>query len=150
MTLPAEAAPRDPGVAGKILIAIGKVLVFVLLGPLVGGIVTIVGLVAFGMDLAKPGDAGMVIAAMMLYGLWMAYPIGALPAAIVGAVIGFADVFWRETTFSFAVLLGLATGVGWALLFGEAEQELLRILVLASCLVATVLCWKATRWGRRA
>jgi hypothetical protein len=130
--------------------AIGKVLVFVLLGPLIGGIVTIVGLVAFGMDLAKPGDAGMVIAAMMLYGLWMAYPIGALPAAIVGAVIGLADVFWRETTFSFAVLLGLATGVGWALLFGEAEQELLRILVLVSCLVATVLCWKATRWGRRA
>ena len=150
MTVPAEAASRDRGVAGKILMAIGKVLVFVLLGPLLGGIVTIVGLVAFGMDLAKPGDAGMVIAAMMLYGLWMAYPIGALPAAIVGAVIGFADVFWRETTFSFAVLLGLATGVGWALLFGEAEQELLRILVLVSCLVATVLCWKATRWGRRA
>ncbi len=149
MTVPAEAASRDPGVGGKILTAIGKVLVFVVLGPLIGGIVTIVGLVAFGMDLAKPGDAGMVIAAMMLYGLWMAYPIGALPAVIVGAIIAFSDAFWRETTFSFAVMLGLATGVGWALVFGEAEQELLRILVLVSCLVATVLCWKATRWGRR-
>jgi len=150
MTVPAEAASRDPGVGGKMLTAIGKVLVFVLLGPLIGGIVTIVGLVAFGMDLAKPGDAGMVIAAMMLYGLWMAYPIGALPAVIVGAVIAFSDAFWRETTFSFAVMLGLAAGVGWALMFGKAEQELLRILVLVSCLVATVLCWKATRWGRRA
>jgi hypothetical protein len=150
MTVPAEAASRVSGVGGKILTAIGKVLVFVLLGPLIGGIVTIVGLVAFGMDLDKPGDAGMVIAAMMLYGLWMAYPIGALPAVIVGAVIAFSDAFWRETTFSFAVMLGLAAGVGWALMFGEAEQEVLRILVLVSCLIATVLCWKATRWGRRA
>lgn len=149
MTVPAEAASRAPGVGGRILTAIGKVLVFVLLGPLIGGIVTIVGLVAFGMDIGTPGDAGMVIAAMMLYGLWMAYPIGALPAVIVGAVIAFSDAFWRETTLSFAAMLGLAAGVGWALLFGEAEQELLRILVLVSCLVATVLCWKATRWGRR-
>jgi hypothetical protein len=101
------------------------------------------------MDLAKPGDAGMVIAAMMLYGLWMAYPIGALPAAFVGGVIAFSDAFWRETTFSFAVMLGLAAGAGWALMFGEAEQGLLRILILVSCLIATVLCWKATRWGRR-
>jgi hypothetical protein len=46
-------------------------------------------------------------------------------------------------------MLGFAAGVGWALMFGEAEQELLLILVLVSCLLATVLCWKATRWGRR-
>jgi hypothetical protein len=149
MTMPAGAAPSERAIASRLLTAIGKVIVFVLLGPLIGGIITIIGLVAFGMDTGKPGDAGMVIAAMMLYGLWMAYPIGALPAAIVGAAIAFSDAFWRETTLTFAVLFGLASGVGWSLMFNEAENELLRILVVVSCLVATVLCWKATRWGRR-
>jgi hypothetical protein len=150
MTAPAEIAPQASGIGSRLLMAIGKTIVFVLLGPLIGGIITIVGLVVFGMEVDKPGDAGMVIAAMMLYGLWMAYPIGALPAATVGAVIGFSDAFWRETTFLSAAVLGLASGVAWSLTFSDAENELLRILVVVSSLVATLLCWQATRWGRRA
>src|SRR4029077_16997076 len=69
------------------------VLVFALLGPLIGGAITIVGYVVFGFHITMPGEGGGAIPAALTYGLWLAYPIGLVPAAGVGAIIAVRDRF---------------------------------------------------------
>jgi hypothetical protein len=145
----AEPAPRRASGANRILRAILTVAVFALLGPVAGAAVTIVGFVLFGFGPISFSDAGLAMLAMTSYGLWIAYPVGILPAAGVGAVVALLDAFWRETGLLIALLIGIAGGVLWALVAAKGSNRLFDALVIASCVLATLLCWWLTRPLRR-
>ena len=122
------------------------VLVFALLGPLIGGAITIVGYVTFGFHITMPGEAGWAILAMMIYGLWLAYPIGLIPAAGVGGIIAVRDRF-GGSSLAEAALIGGGIGVLWALFVsGKNYGNLFTVLVIVASLVAAVICWKLTRF----
>jgi hypothetical protein len=130
----------------------GVVLLFAVLGPVVGGIVVIAGL-GIWIGYPSPGDALAVMLTMMIYGLFVSYWMGAIPALLAGAVIGFMDAFRGGTTLAFAAALGAAMGIGWTVMMGggtEAEQVVLHVLVVLASAVATIVCWLATRWRARA
>ena len=125
------------------------VLVFALLGPLIGGAVTIVGYVIFGFHITLPGEAGWAILAALIYGIWLAYPIGLIPAAGVGAIIAVRDRF-GGSSLAEAALIGGGIGVLWALFVsGKNYGNLFTVLVIIASLVAAAICWKLTRWLRR-
>jgi hypothetical protein len=136
----------------RVLHLFGVMLLFLLLGPLAGGIVVITGLgIWIGLS-SSPGDTLAVILAMMIYGLWASYMMGALPALLAGAVVGFMDAFRGGTSLGFAAALGAVMGIGWAMMMGgggETEQVLLHVLVVLASVVATIACWAATRWRAR-
>jgi hypothetical protein len=125
------------------------VLVFALVGSLIGGAITIVGYVIFGFHITVPGQAGWMILAAMIYALWRAYPIGLVPAAGVGAIIAVRDRF-RGSSLAEAALIGGGIGVLWALFVsGRDYGNLFTVLVIIASLVAAAACWKLTRWLRR-
>ena len=145
----AESAPRRASGANRIVRAVLTVAVFALLGPVAGAAVTIAGFVLFGFGPISFSDAGLAMLGLTAYGLWVAYPIGILPAAGVGAVVALLDAFWRETDLLIALVIGIAGGVIWALVAAKGENRLFDSLVIASCIVATPLCWWLTRPFRR-
>jgi len=125
------------------------VLVFALLGPLIGGAITIVGYVVFGFHITMPGEVGWAILAALIYGLWLAYPIGLVPAAGVGAIIAVRDRF-GGSSLAEAALIGGGVGVLWAVFVsGKDYGNLFTVLVIIASLVAAAVCWKLTRWLRR-
>jgi hypothetical protein len=125
------------------------ILVFAFLGPLIGGAVTIARYVIFGLHISVPGEAGWAILAMMIYGLWLAYPIGVVPAAGVGAIIAVRDRF-GGSSLAEAALIGGGIGVLWALFVsGTNYGNLFTVLVIIASLIAAVVSWKLTRWLRR-
>ncbi len=148
---PAATAP-EVSAGRKFLHVLGVTALFGLLGPLVGGFVTIAGL-GIWIGFPSPGDIAMAILAMMLYGLWIAYPMGFVPAVLVGAVIGYMDAYRGGAGFSFAVALGAAMGVGWNMMMGDGsdlQTNVVHILIGFACVAATITCWLATRWRRPA
>lgn len=145
----ATPAPGRPSGAKRVLRALLTVAVFALLGPVAGAAVTIVGFVLFGFGPISFSDAGLAMLAMTSYGLWIAYPVGIVPAAGVGAVVALLDAFWRETGLPVALVIGVVGGVLWALVAATGANRLFDILVIVSCILATLLCWWLTRPLRR-
>jgi hypothetical protein len=148
-TLPTAPPGRSSG--RRVLHLFSTALLFLLLGPLVGGIVVITG---FGIWIggSSPGDALAVILTMVIYGLWASYVLGALPAAIAGVVIGYMDAFRGGATLPLAIGLGAVIGIGWSMMTGvgqEMEQVILHVLIVLASVAATVVCWFATRWRTR-
>ena len=99
------------------------VLVFALLGPLIGGAITIVGYVIFGFHITLPGEAGWAILAALIYGLWLAYPIGLVPAAGLGAIIAVRDRF-GGSSLAEAALIGGGIGCSGRCSFPERTMEI--------------------------
>lgn len=122
------------------------VVIFALVGPLVGGGITIAGYLIFGFHITAPGAAGWALLFAMVYGLWLAYPIGLIPAAGSGAIIAVRDRF-GGSSLSEAALIGGGIGLLWAL-FVTAKNygNLFTVLVIVGSLVASVVCWRLTRW----
>ena len=145
----AKPAPGRPSGAKRMLRAVLTVAVFALLGPVAGAAVTIAGFVLFGFGPISFSDAGLATLAMTSYGLWIAYPIGILLAAGAGAIVAVLDAFWRETGLPVALVIGIAGGGLWALVAAKGSNRLFDTLVIASCIVATPLCWWLTRPFRR-
>jgi hypothetical protein len=117
-------------------------------GPSLGGTVVIIGLGVW-MVPSSPSDALFVILAMMIYGLWISYVVGAVPALFAGLAIGLMDAFRGGASLAFAVGLGAAMGVGWSMMTlagREAEQIVIHLLIGLACIIATIVCWFATRW----
>jgi hypothetical protein len=122
-------------------------LIFALVGPIVGGLVTIAGLTLFGMNIWEPGDAMMVIGVMIIYGLWIAYPLGIVPAVIVGVLIGIKDIY-GGTRFWQAIILGVVAGLVWSRYAGSSAEwgkTFVTPVLVAAALIATIVCWRLTR-----
>lgn len=146
MSGPAEMAARPERRVGR---TVGRflltLLIFVLLGPLVGGIVTIFG-IAIGLFATAPvGDIAAIAMAMIIYGLWAAYPLGVIPAALVGLVIAIRDLY-GGTGWWFAFVVGTVAGLVFLYSAGEGREGIaVPVSFFAASLIATLACFGATR-----
>lgn len=135
-------------------------LVFVLVGPPVGAL-TFMGLIATA-GIAKPEgatamDAVWIMAFALIYAVPLSYLIGAIPAGIVGALIGGWRAWRGPMPWWGALGIGLTAGL-WLFNAGggpfpspvsegpERGSQVFRLLtMIATCLVPTMLCWALTR-----
>lgn len=125
------------------------VLIFAVLGPLVGGVIGLAGYIVFGFHITAPDQAGWAFLAMAIYGLWLAYPIGLVPAAGAGAIVAIRDRFGGGSLAE-AALIGGVIGVLWALyVSGRDYDNLFTVLLIIGSLIASAVCWRSTRWLRR-
>ncbi|MCB1489218.1 MAG: hypothetical protein KDJ88_17400 [Bauldia sp.] len=126
--------------------AILTVVVFACLGPLIGGLIAIVGVVIFGFEMTDPHMITATAGPMILYGLWLAYPTGLVPAIVAGAIVAAVDYSKPRVNALMAAAIGLAIGIVWLGLGGHRpEGDLAGNLIMIGCVVATVCCW----WLRR-
>jgi hypothetical protein len=141
--------PNRGRTVGRFIVTL---VIFALVGPIIGGLVTIAGLTLFGMNIWQPGDAMIVVATMMIYGLWIAYPLGIIPALVVGAVIAVKDIY-GGTPFGLAAVVGLIAGLIWSRVVGNDSdwgQTFFTPVLIAASLIATIVCWRLTRRRRQA
>ncbi|MEO8667762.1 MAG: hypothetical protein ABI399_04545 [Bauldia sp.] len=125
------------------------VAVFALIGPIVGGLVVMIGFTVFGLGIWKPEDAIWVMLAMIVYGLWASYPFGIIPAVSVGALVALKDMY-GGMSFGLACLFGAVAGAVWSQLAGGSDTaNFLFPTLVAAGLVGTVVCWRLTRGKRR-
>jgi hypothetical protein len=141
-------------------------LVFVLVGPPVGSLTFMGAFAAAGMTRAEGAtalDAVWIMLFAMIYAVPLSYLIGALPAAIAGAIIGGWRAWRGHVPWWTALAVGLAAGL-WLFAAGggpfpeptagnrERGWQAFRLFALvATCLVPTMLCWALTRSaGRKA
>lgn len=136
--------------------AVLVLLVFAVLGPLLGGIVGGIGLagaMVLGSDAATAGERvrGFLVTAPLfsLYGSVFAYWLGIVPALAAGAVIAWHEG-WRGPVTGFsAVLLGVAIGALYYMfseflaLEGGAYGASFGVLV---CVIPTYLLSRLVRW----
>ena len=133
-------------VALRVLITAG---LFGLLAPVIGALITIAGYLIFGFHVSLPGQAGWALLAGIGYGIWLEYPVGILPSAAVGVLVGLRDTVGPGTDIAFATIVGAAAGILWGLLPPDSPGGFFSYLVVASSIIATLACWKLTRWVRR-
>ncbi|MEO8667763.1 MAG: hypothetical protein ABI399_04550 [Bauldia sp.] len=116
---------------------------FIVLGPLVGWLVVVIGLMLRGV----PDDALHALPLSLAYG----YAIGAIPAAVAGFVVAVRDVLSRPVTPIFALALGAAVGAIWGVYLAStgAGYVYLGTLAFVGAIVATLACWWVTRGLRR-
>jgi hypothetical protein len=133
---PAAPPPRSP-----MMQAVVTMITFVIGGPLFGGIVAYGVLALYWSFAGGLTDAAMRFYAAMYETMWVTYFIGLAPAAIVGAIVAYADLRFGGTPFILAAALGVAAGLLWILVAGDALDNLLRATVLIVCLSATLVCW---------
>ncbi len=143
----------DPPMWRRLLRVLAVVLVFVAVGPPVGGLVFMpaVALAALGSE-AEMSSLLIITAFGLIYAVPFSYFIGALPAALTGCFVGVWLAFYGRMT----LLPALATGAGAGFLMASlSDRELLfsatgpidrqAVPIMASCLVATVVCWLIVR-----
>ena len=106
------ASPGGPWwrVALRVLITAA---LFGLLAPVIGALITIAGYLIFGFRVSLPGQAGWALLAGIGYGIWLEYPVGILPAAAVGALVGLRDTVDAGADIAFATIVGAAAGILW-------------------------------------
>lgn len=123
----------------------GTVAVFALIGPIVGGLVVMIGVTVFGLKIWNPEDAVWVLLAMIVYGLWAAYPFGIVPSLAVGALVAWKDIY-GGTSLALAALVGAVAGAIWGQ-FAEASgtANFLFPTLVAAGLIGTLVCWRLTR-----
>jgi hypothetical protein len=143
MTAIDEAPQRPPGRTA--LRFAGTVAVFALIGPMVGGLVVMIGFIVFGLEIRDPEGAFWVLLAMIVYGLWAAYPLGLVPALSVGALVALKDIY-GGTSFGLACLFGAVGGAIWGQFAeGSGTGYFLFPTLVAAGLIGTLVCWRLTR-----
>jgi hypothetical protein len=134
---------------GPLLRFIITVVIFALLLPGVGGVITILGYILLSFGVPSFTKAGMMMAGAMAYGLWLAYPIGLVAGGGMGAIVAARDRV-GGTTLAETGLLGAGAGLLWAIFAAKAhERGMFTWLVIAATFLATLLSWSLTRWLRR-
>jgi hypothetical protein len=127
-------------------------LVFLLVGPLVGWLVYAAGLFAYLPDkevnltyIAKSG-------VLFIVGLPLSYIIGGVPALIAGVLVAAARARPRPFPIAYPAALGAALALAFAFLFdrNESSAEMAPAwqydgLKVLTCLVPFMLCWRLTR-----
>lgn len=128
----------------RIVRALVTVAVFGLVGPLIAGLVVIGGLALFEFD--SPGeDFGAMFVAMTIFGMRLAYTIGAVPAVLVGVFFAVVDFRRRRSGLLLAVVVGLLAGIGWRYVISRWETSPLDNWMIVGSLVSTVVCWRICR-----
>ncbi len=121
-------------------------LVFLLVGPPVGGLVV---MAALSLQVSRSDLEGglWVFLFLVLWGWWFSYVWGAVPALASGLAI-WAWRMWRGPASALvAGATGLAVGVVWAFGFMDLyheEAEVLAGAVVVAGVVSTMLCWWLT------
>jgi hypothetical protein len=141
---------------GQRLTILLKVLgVFLLMGPPVGALTFFAGMGVYGST--QTGDiAGIWWLSLfgLIYGVPLSYLMGIAPAAAAGFILGATaalhrvpgHLFSTATGFFVGLWLAYAGGTPTALLNAETASDYVPIvLLIATCLVATVLCWAVAR-----
>ncbi len=114
-------------------------LVFVVVGPLVGGGTIFLALVALG---AIPPDFAHDPGGAFFYSCLTV----ALPSALVGALVAARQAMARPVAAAVAAGLGAVVGVIWGLfLASEGATGTLSTLAFVGATVATPVCWWLTR-----
>jgi hypothetical protein len=143
----------------RLLRALAVVAVFILLGPPLGALAFFltIGAINLGHGVL-PEDLFTIGLFALIYGVPLSYMIGAAPAALAGLAVGSWQSCRGRVTFLGALLIGLLTGIGLAMfsetrVFPSASAEASELVIggvlVATCLIPTVLCWLIVRrWGR--
>lgn len=141
---------------GRRLTILLKVMgVFLLMGPPVGGLTFFAGIGVYGASQTGDiADMGWITLFGLIYGLPLSYPMGIAPAAAAGFILGATaalhhvpgNLFSAATGFVVGLWLVHAGGLSLPLPSAEnASDYVPAVLLLATCLVATVLCWAVAR-----
>lgn len=141
---------------GRRLTILLKVLgVFLLVGPPIGALTFFVGMGVYGAS--QTGDvAGLLWVALfgLIYAVPLSYLIGVMPAATAGLILGTTAVLYRPPGFLFSLVTGAVVGLGLVYSEGRSvalpsvetvSNDVLAVLLITACLVATVLCWAVAR-----
>lgn len=137
--------PSASGPWGPVLRFALTVAIFGVLGLLVGAVITIVGYLALSMRLAFDNFT-LAVAGLTAYGLLLAYPLLMMP--VVGALVAIRDLLGGARPLE-AAAIGGAVALLWLLLANSGAQSLFAYLLVISSVVASIACWKATRWLAR-
>jgi hypothetical protein len=125
------------------------VLVFVLLGPPVGGVTFMLAAVVVGLGSAADLQGlSWVLMFALIYAVPLSYLAGTIPAVIAGLLMGIRQAYFGPATWPYAVGIGLIVGFGMLYLSGQrlgpgADAPV--PILLATCLVPTLVCWLVVR-----
>jgi hypothetical protein len=145
----ARLAARRSAPVGRLL---AIVLVFVLLGPLLGSAVFALATAVFGFGWnVRADDAVFITLFTWLFGAPLAYAVGFLPSVAAGLMIGVRQCFFGRANLLFALATGLVVGAAFLLvrwLLDAPDKTYAPTFVpiaLATCLVPTLVCWMIVR-----
>ena len=139
-----HAAPPMPTLAQRALRVLAVVLVFVAVGPPVGGFVflPVVTLIGTGANM-ELSSLFVITAFGAIYAVPLSYLIGALPAALTGGFIGLWLAFYGRMSWWVAAATGIVAGFflsGMPDRFpqGIAAGDVYMLPEMAACLAATL------------
>ncbi len=141
---------------GRHLISLLKVLgVFVLLGPPIGALTFFAGIGVYGASqTGNIADVMWIFLFGLIYAVPLSYLMGAIPAAITGLILGALAIFHRIPGTPISAATGVLVGLGLVHSGGRptlphniesASEYVPAFLLIATCLVATVICWAVAR-----
>ena len=152
------AIPARPSPAARIGRLIEIVLIFVVLGPPIGGVVVLI-LTAAGMghphSLVELFNGPFFVLGAAIF----SYPFGAAPAALAGFAIGIKQAFFGRTTWPMALAVGLIAGTVFlegldtyypragiqAQVYNSMPFPEFPAILILTCLISTMLCWSLVR-----
>lgn len=141
---------------GRRLTILLKVLgVFLLMGPPVGALTFFAGMGVYGASQTGDiADIGWITLFGLIYGLPLGYLVGLAPAAAAGFVLGATAALHHVPGHLFSAATGFLVGL-WLVRAGgsslplpgtgNASDSVPAVLLIATCLAATVLCWPVAR-----
>ncbi len=134
-----EEGAHITGAGRRLSGAAATFLVFLVVGPLIGGGTMVLGLLGF--DAVPPEFAGDLGVTFFFSCLTVAVPM-----AIAGALIATRQAMARPVAATLAAGLGAIFGVVWGLfLASEGTAATLSVLAFVGATVATPVCWWLTR-----
>jgi hypothetical protein len=133
---PVVTPPRSP-----LMQAVNTIISFVVGGPLFGGVVAYGVLAIYWNFTGGLPPVAMRFYDVMFENMWSVYLAGLVPAVVLGLLVALVDDRFGGTPFILAAAFGLAVGLLWVLLAGDALDDLLRATVVIVCLSSTLVCW---------
>ncbi|MBX9825916.1 MAG: hypothetical protein K2Y27_13080 [Xanthobacteraceae bacterium] len=150
--------PSKATLTDRLARLLGTILVFILVGPPIGGLVAVFVWLFFDLAMNKGVDGSLseyLAAALLLVGL--SYFPGFVPAAFAGFVVGITHAFLGRIPWVAAILAAVSAGFAYGLLFSRTApgNELVMVPVgIIAILVPVVVCTAIVRsmeqrWWRR-
>lgn len=148
-----SAATAAPTLPRRLLRVLAVVLVFVAVGPPVGGFVFLPTLVMADFGGSVDVSSMLLVAAFgLIYAVPLSYFIGALPAALTGCFVGAWLAFYGRMPLVAALATGIGAGVVMTML---SDRELLSatggpidteaLPIVAACFAGTMAAWAIVR-----
>ena len=150
-----QAEPREAPAARPVPTALGRalgtVLFFAVIGPLIGGLV--VGFRDILHVVLRGGDLGSILYflfALVSVGVPAAYAMGLVPAAVGGVFFALVDFGRRRSAPWLAIVVGGLGGMLWPVPWGSGPSTLsspLEVQLFIASIVSTFICWFASTRG---